>query len=383
MLNALTQQNVAITSAVPGTTTDPVEKAMELLPIGPVLFIDTAGIDDSAALGSLRIQRTLQTIDRTDIAMLVTEAGVWGSYETQLLERLTSHAVPVLVVFNKVDLGPVQETDTAFLDARKIPWVAVQSTGSGWKTTASIKEKLLSLVPDDWVNDRPILADLVHPGDTVFLVIPLDKESPKGRLIMPEQQTIRELLDHQVCSYILNERQIEEKLKELKTPPSLVVTDSQAFEGVFSAVPPSIPVTSFSILFARYKGDIKELEEGARALGTLKPGDRVLISESCTHHPIGEDIGRVKIPAWLRRTYGQRIEFDVVSGRDLPPDISRYHVVIHCGACVFSRREMLSVLLFCHERHVPVTNYGMAIAFLNGSLDRALRPLQSDTVVPS
>lgn len=374
LLNAMTHQDVAITSALPGTTTDPVEKAMELLPIGPVLFIDTAGIDDPAALGPQRVERTLKAIDRTDVALIVTEAGGWGVFEQELLERLRSRSIPALVVFNKKDLALPRKEETGPLEALEVPWVAVQSTGGGWETTAAVKEKLLALMPDDWVNERPIAADLVHHGETVLLVIPLDKESPRGRLIMPEQQTIRELLDHQVRICIVNEHQVRESIEDMRLPPSLVVTDSQAFEPVFQAVPASIPVTSFSILFARYKGDLGELAAGARALATLKPGDRILISEACTHHPIGEDIGRVKIPALLRRRFGQEILVDVVSGRDLPPDLSQYHVVIHCGACVFSRREMLSTLLFCHERQVPITNYGMAIAFLNGSLERALRP---------
>ena len=284
--------------------------------------------------------------------------------------------MPVAVVINKTDLRPVAEEVRAAVSTHAVPFVAVAATRPGWETTARVKEAMLHLVPDDWLNSRPILAGLVRPDDTVVLVIPLDKESPKGRLIMPEQQVIRELLDVGARSFIVGADQVADSIEMLRRPPRLVVTDSQAFETVLRSTPDEVSLTSFSILFARFKGDLDALAEGARALGGLRSGSKVLIAEACTHHPIGEDIGRVKIPRLLRRAAGEDLQIDVVSGRDFPDELSGYDVVIHCGGCTLNRRGMLSRILHCREQGVPITNYGMAIAFLHGRLERVLRPFE-------
>lgn len=374
LLNAVTGQEVAIVSATPGTTTDPVEKAMELLPIGPVLFIDTGGVDDQQTLARQRIAHTLRVIDRTDLALLVTEPDTWGEYEENLLQRLRERAVPVLVVINKSDLGPLAPRTRELLSERKVPCVEVSAQGSGWETTARVKAAMLELVPEEWLNSRPVVADLVRPNDTVLLVIPLDEQSPKGRLILPEQIVIRELLDAGARPYLCGPEQVESSLAMLHLPPRLVVTDSQALGAVLRATPAEIPLTTFSVLMARHKGDLEALAEGARALEKLNAGSKVLIAEACTHHPGGEDIGRVKIPGLLRRKVGEGLQIDVVSGRNFPTDVSGYDLVIHCGGCTLNRRGMLSRILLCRQQGTPITNYGMTIGHLHGNLERVLRP---------
>lgn len=377
LLNAVTQQNVAIVSAKPGTTTDPVEKAMELLPLGPVLFIDTGGIDDREALGAQRVERTLKVIDRTDLAVLVTEPDVWGEYEEGLLGRLRERRVPVMVVVNKTDLGHTAPEIRERLSREAIPFVEVSATSADWEATARVKERMLALAPEDWINSRPIVCDLLRRDDTVVLVVPLDNESPKARLILPEQQVLRECLDAGVRSYVIGPDQVADSIAMLRVPPRLVITDSQAFGTVLRTTPPEVPLTSFSILFARHKGDLDALAEGARALAELTPESKVLIAEACTHHPFGEDIGRVKIPRLLRDRVGSGLTVDVAGGKDFPAGLGDYDVVIHCGGCVLNRRGMLSRILHCREQGVPITNYGMAIAAMHGNLERVLRPFEA------
>jgi [FeFe] hydrogenase H-cluster maturation GTPase HydF len=377
LLNAITQQNVAIVSAEPGTTTDPVEKAMELLPLGPVLFIDTGGIDDRATLGAERVARTMKAIDRTDLAILVTEPDGWGDAEEGLLHRLQERQVPVMVVVNKRDQGPTAPALREHLERAKIPFAEISAKDAPQETAARIKEKLLQLAPEEWINSRPIVCDLLQRGDTVILVVPLDEEAPKGRLILPVQQVLRECLEYGVRSYVIGPDQVAESLDQLREPPRLVITDSQAFATVMPATPPEIPLTSFSILFARFKGDLDALAQGARALMELTPESKVLIAEACTHHPFGEDIGRVKIPRLLRNRVGAGLTIDVASGKEFPEGLADYDVVIHCGGCVLNRRGMLSRILRCREQGVPVTNYGMAIAAALGNLDRVLRPFET------
>jgi len=372
LLNAITRQQVSIVSPLAGTTTDPVEKPMELLPLGPVLFIDTAGLDDTGMLGELRMQRTKQVVERTDLGVIVAEAGAWGEFEAQILAELSTRKIPAVVVFNKTDLAQVQPAVMAKLAEQKIKAVPVSAlTGAG---ILDFRQALLDAAPADFVNNPAILGDLVGPGEMAVLVVPIDKEAPKGRLILPQVQAIRDLLDSDAYCMVVKERELKSALERLKAPPKLVVTDSQAFLKVAADTPRGVPLTSFSILFARFKGDLVTQVQGALAIETLKAGDRIIIAEACSHHPIGEDIGRVKIPRWLTQYVGGKLEFQTVQGHDFPADLSTCKLVIHCGACMLNRREMLSRILRCRQAGVPITNYGLAIAYSLGIFERALEP---------
>jgi len=370
LLNAMTRQNVSIVSDVAGTTTDPVEKPMELLPIGPVLFIDTAGIDDIGALGELRVQRTRQVFDRTDVAIIVAGPEGWGAFEEEVLDELQARDTPVIAVFNKADMARPDGALFERLEQRKVACVQTVATeGAG---VLDLREALIKKTPDDYINAPAIIGDLVPPGELAVLVVPIDLEAPKGRLIVPQVQTIRDLLDHDAYCMVVKERELRDAIGRLNRPPALVVTDSQAFLKVDGDTPPDIPLTGFSILFARAKGDLVELVRGALAIDALKPGDRVLVAEACTHHPIGDDIGRVKIPRWLTQYVGGKLEFTHVQGHDFPDDVSPYRLVVHCGACMWNRREMLSRIVRCRGAGVPITNYGVTIAYSLGIFERAL-----------
>ena len=372
LLNAITSQDVSIVSGQAGTTTDPVEKPMELLPLGPVLFIDTAGVDDDGALGEARVERTHRVLDRTDLALLVTETGVWSRFEEDLLAEFLKRKIPSLAVLNKCDLAPADDALLARLAERAIP--VVQTAVPTGRGLPELRRALLDLAPADFVDARSILSDLVGPGETAILVVPIDKEAPKGRLILPQVQTIRDLLDHDALALVVKERELRRALENLKTPPRLVVTDSQAFLKVAGDTPAAVPMTSFSILFSRFQGDLLEQVRGTLAIDGLKGGDRVLVAESCTHHPIGEDIGRVKIRRWLTQHTGSALSFEYVRGHDFPQDLSPYALIIHCGSCMGNRREMLSRILHCRQQGVPITNYGLTIAYSLGIFERALAP---------
>lgn len=372
LLNAITRQRVSIVSEHAGTTTDPVEKPMELLPLGPVLFIDTAGIDDLGALGELRVEKTRAVLDRTDLGVIVAAAGEWGDFEEELLGELVRRGLPAVAVFNKTDIAPPEETLANALAARGARVVrTVASTGAG---ILDFRQALLDGAPADFIETPAIVADLVGPGEMAVLVVPIDKEAPKGRLILPQVQSIRDLLDGDACCLVVKERELRDALDRLKRPPKLVITDSQAFLKVAADTPRDVPMTSFSILFARYRGDLVTQTIGAAAIGALKPGDRILIAESCSHHPIADDIGRVKIPRWLTQYVGGKLEIDHVQGHDFPANLSEYALVIHCGACTTNRRAMLGRILRCRQAGVPVTNYGLAIAYSLGIFERALEP---------
>ncbi len=372
LLNALTRQSVSIVSDVAGTTTDPVEKPMELLPLGPVLFIDTAGIDDVGSLGGMRVERTRRILDRTDVAILVAAAGDWGPFEDELLSELTSLGRPVVVVFNKSDLASPPSTLTTRLEERGLRTVhAVATKGEG---VLDLRQELIRATPEEYLLSLPIVRDLVPPGELVMLVVPIDLEAPRGRLILPQVQSIRDILDGDAYCMVVKERDLRDALDRLKRPPVLVVTDSQAFGEVAEKTPADVPLTSFSILFARYKGDLGELVLGATAIDTLRSGARILIAESCAHHPIGDDIGRVKIPRWLTQYIGGSLEFEHIQGHDFPDDLSSYDLVVHCGACVTNRTEVLSRILRCRQAGVPMTNYGLTIAWSLGIFERALAP---------
>jgi len=372
LLNAITHQHVSIVSEFAGTTTDPVEKSMELLPLGPVLFIDTAGIDDSGALGDLRVEKTRQAFDRTELAIIATEAGSWTDFEEQILGEMARLKTPAIVVFNKIDLAQPDPALADRLRDLKIPTVKTNAAkGAG---IFDLRQAILDAAPPEFTNGTAILSDLVGPGEIAVLVVPIDKEAPKGRLILPQVQSIRDLLDGDSWCMVVKERELRAALSALKKKPKLVVTDSQAFLKVAADTPQGIPMTSFSILFARFKGDLVTEVMGTKAVDRLRTGDRVLIAEACTHHPIGEDIGRVKIPRWITQYVGGKIEFVHCAGHDFPTDLSPYKLVIHCGACMWNRKEMLSRILHCHEAGVPITNYGLAIAYSLGIFERALEP---------
>lgn len=375
LLNAITRQHVSIVSAFAGTTTDPVEKPMELLPLGPVLFVDTAGIDDEGALGELRMQRTRAALDRVDLGLIVTEAGGWGPFEDGLADELATRKVPVIIVVNKTDLRPLEDPEAAALAGRGaavVPLSAVNGTG-----LPALRDTLIRLAPADFFDNRRVVADLVPPGEVALLVVPIDKEAPKGRLILPQVMSIRDLLDGESLALVTQERELRRALDRLAAPPALVVTDSQAFLKVAADVPVTVPMTSFSILMARFQGDLTEQVRGAMAIDRLKGGDRVLMAETCTHHPIGDDIGRVKIPRWLTQFVGAKLDFVHVQGRDFPSDVSPYALVVHCGNCTGNRREMLSRIARCRDAGVPITNYGLTIAYSLGIFERALTPFPS------
>ncbi|MGN1072201.1 MAG: [FeFe] hydrogenase H-cluster maturation GTPase HydF [Bradymonadia bacterium] len=370
ILNAITHQQVSIVSSEKGTTTDPVEKPMELLPLGPVLFIDTAGLDDEGTVGALRVARTKAVYDRCDLALLVTD-GAWGLYEQDIMRELQTRQIPWIAVCNKSDTHDDSPL-CATLREQHVETVRVSAqTGDGIE---ELQQAIIRMAPADFLDSRHLIADLIPPGGHVLLVVPIDKEAPKGRLIMPQVQTIRDVLDAHATCTICRETEVSAMLDMFKTPPALVVTDSQAFEAVSAQVPDSIPLTGFSVLFARFKGELHTLTQGALALSRLKPGDRVLVAEACTHHPIQDDIGRVKIPRWLEKHAGGALCIDTVSGLDFPKDLSPYRVIVHCGACMWTRRQMLSRIQQATAQNVPITNYGLAIAALHGILPRALRP---------
>lgn len=371
LLNAITRQSVSIVSSFAGTTTDPVEKPMELLPVGPVLFIDTAGIDDVGALGELRAAGTRRVFDRTDLGVIVTD-GKWGEFEEKILTELEQRNAPVVIVFNKSDITRPEQELLATLSTRNTKTVVASALNA--EGILDFRQALLDSAPADFVNNPSILGDLVGPGELAVLVVPIDKEAPKGRLILPQVQSIRDLLDTDAMVMVVKERELRSALDRLTEPPKLVVTDSQAFLKVAGDTPPDILMTSFSILFSRFKGDLAVQTRGALAIDNLKAGDRVLIAEACSHHPIADDIGRVKIPRWLTQYVGGKLEFSTMQGHDFPDDLADYKLVVHCGACMWNRREMLSRVLACTRKGVPITNYGMAIAYSLGIFERALEP---------
>jgi [FeFe] hydrogenase H-cluster maturation GTPase HydF len=374
ILNALTKQNVSIVSEFAGTTTDPVEKPMELLPIGPVLFIDTAGVDDVGALGELRIKKTQAIFDRVDLGVVVTD-GVWGDFEESILSQLQSRKVPVVAVLNKCDLTNPDPETVSKLSAKNIKQVLVSAlSGDG---ISNLKQAFIDLAPEDFINNPSMLGDLVGSSGVCVLVVPIDKEAPKGRLILPQVQAIRDLLDSDSLALVVKERELRHAISMLSEKPRLVVTDSQAFLKVSADTPNDIPMTSFSILLARQKGDLATQVQGTLAIDSLCTGDKVLIAEACTHHPITEDIGRVKIPRWLAQYTGSQLDFEFHAGHDFPEDLSKYKLVIMCGGCMFGRRETVNRIQKCVSAGVSVSNYGLAIAYSLGIFERALKSFPS------
>lgn len=373
LINALTGQEVSIVSEVKGTTTDPVYKAMELLPLGPIMIIDTPGLDDEGRLGELRVQRTRDVLNKTDVAILVLEAehGL-GACEREIVGLVQAKGIPLLAVFNKADLQPpaaalVAETAAAVKAAAQ----AVSSTtGEG---VEELKLALAKVVPEE-ADKFQIVGDLLSPSDLVVLVTPIDKAAPKGRLILPQQQVIRDILEADAIAVVTKEFELRETLERLGRKPRLVITDSQVFAKVSADTPRDVPLTSFSILFARYKGDLAELVRGAQMIELLKDGDRVLVSEGCTHHRQSDDIGTVKIPRWLRQHTGKQLVFEHTSGMRYPRELAAYRLIIHCGACMLNRREMHYRIHQAKAAGVPIVNYGVLIAYMQGILERCLEP---------
>ncbi len=364
LVNAITNQELSVVSDVLGTTTDPVRKAMELLPIGPVVIIDTPGLDDEGSLGEARVKKARQVLNTVDVAVLVSDAAKpMSSLENELVELFKAKNVPYVIAHNKLDtLGEGDFTE----NEREI-WVSARD-----KTNIErLKEKIGAL--QGIANaEKPIASDLVKSGDTVLLVVPIDKAAPKGRLILPQQQTIRDLLDNGVSVLVCRDTEIENTLNKLCEPPSLVITDSQVFGRVSKVIPREIPLTSFSILFARYKGNLVGAVKGATKIDSLKDGDKILISEGCTHHRQCGDIGTVKLPRWLKEYTGKNLELEFTSGRDFPEDLSGYSLVIHCGGCMLTEREMQYRARQAEDACVPMTNYGMVIAHTHGILSRSI-----------
>lgn len=365
LINALTGQQVSLVADVPGTTTDPVRRAMELHPIGPCLFIDTAGFDDEGVVGSLRNKRTREVLTQTDLALLVLD-GPAQPDDKAWLDLLQQQETPIVVVLNQVDKLPDPDGIAAQIKAQLgiAPVLASATTGMG---IDDVRQAIILASPQATV-ERSITGDMVKPGDSVLLVMPQDRQAPKGRLILPQVQTIRDLLDNGCIITCCTPDQMEHALATLRQPPALVITDSQVFAEVYRLCPEESRLTSFSILMAAWKGDLAVMLDGAKALDTLTPQSRVLIAEACTHAPLSEDIGREKIPALLRKRVGQSLQVDVVAGRDFPADLTGYDVVIHCGACMFNRRYMLSRIRQAQQQGVPITNYGLTIAHLKGIL---------------
>lgn len=364
ILNRIANQSVSIVSDIAGTTTDVVEKSMELLPVGPVTFLDTAGLDDTTNLAEQRIEKTMKIINRTDVAVIVCDDNGLDSFENDLIKKLETLSIPYLIVVNKCDISerPIGEYKN----------ILYTSALNDKDLVFKFKDAIVKLLPEDFINQPKIAGDLIPSKSTVILVIPIDKEAPKGRIILPQVQTLRDLLDSDCLSYVVKETELQEALDNLKVPPALVVTDSQAFKKVSRIVPDNVPLTSFSILFARLKGNLAEFIKGAQAVDNLEDGDKILILESCTHHAIEDDIGRVKIPRMLMEKTGKKLVIENYAGHDFP-DISHYKLIIHCGACMTNRREVLSRILTASKKDIPITNYGIVISYCLGILDRATK----------
>lgn len=363
LVNAVTGQKLSLVSDIKGTTTDPVQKAMELLPIGPVVIIDTPGLDDEGALGEMRVRRARQVLSKTDIAVIVVDAsrGLLDA-DRELLRLCDSLGIPNVTAMNKCDLLPAVPTP-----AQNEIYVSAAEGVNIYE----LKE-LLGRLGAEKESPRVLVGDLLAPGDVVVLVTPIDESAPRGRMILPQQQVIRDVLDHDALNVVVKETGLEAALAALASPPRMVITDSQAFAAVNAIVPKSIPLTSFSILFARYKGDLAAEVAGANALDALRDGDTVLISEGCTHHRQCNDIGTVKLPGWIRKYTGRELKFEFTSGGEFPDELSRFALVVHCGGCMLNNREMASRLRRAADAGVPLTNYGVAIAKMQGILERTL-----------
>ncbi len=381
VLNAVTGQDLAVVSDVKGTTTDPVQKSMELLPLGPVVVIDTPGIDDEGELGALRVKKSYQVLNKSDAAVLVVDASLGLCEEDfAFIEHIQKKQIPYAVAFNKSDLAPSASLakDLQYLKEHQIDFVSVSTADlSGIDT---LKEKIATLAKTEDTKLR-IVADLIHPSDFVVLVVPIDKAAPKGRLILPQQQTIRDILEADATAIVVKEYELRDTLAHLGKKPRLVITDSQVFAKVSADTPADIMLTSFSILFARYKGNLPALIKGVTALEQIEDGDKILVSEGCTHHRQCDDIGSVKLPRWIRQYTGKEPEFVFSSGTEFPADLSPYKMIVHCGGCMLNEREMKYRLACAKDQNIPMTNYGILIAYIQGILKRSVEPFPAVSMI--
>ena len=376
VINAIFGREISIVSDYAGTTTDVNQKAMELLPIGPVSIMDTAGLDDKGELGEKRVEKTMQTLDRADVAIVVFDNNGVKKCDEELFEELKKKKIPRLSVVNKNDIShPLQseiETIKKYSDS-----IIELSAKEEKNITSKVKQALINILTDEQINSPSLLKDIIQKNDNIILVIPIDKEAPKGRIILPQVQTIRDILDNNAISTICSVENLKQTIENLKTRPRLVITDSQAFREVDKIVDNAIPLTSFSILFAKLKGDLKTFENGANALDGLNNGGKILICESCSHHPVEDDIGRVKIPNLIKKYTNKDIAFEHASGHIFPKDIEKYSLIVHCGACMTNRREVLSRIEKANSKGIPISNYGIIIAKCLGILDKTLEPFKS------
>ncbi|MCX7920294.1 MAG: [FeFe] hydrogenase H-cluster maturation GTPase HydF [bacterium] len=375
-LNMIAGQEVAITSPVPGTTTDVVEKTMELLPIGPIVLLDTAGLDDVSPLGQLRIRKTNTIFARSDIIALIIEPEIWTEFEESIVREANHQNVPLIIVINKIDINACSESFLAKMQAITPHVICCSSIDATQRehNVNAFKKHLIQLCPEDYLSPTALVEDVVPPQGVAVLIIPIDKEAPKGRIILPQVQTIRAVLDSHGAAIVVKESEYQQILERVALVPDIVICDSQVVLKMVTETPNNVRCTTFSILFSRYKGDLIELAKGVCAVAQLQPGDNILIAEACSHHAIEDDIGRVKLPRWLNQYVGGELQITVCSGRDFPSDLSKYKLIIHCGACMITRKEMLFRIHQANEARIPITNYGICIAFVQGVLDRVLAP---------
>lgn len=372
LINAMTGQDISIVSDTPGTTTDPVAKAYELLPLGPVTIYDTAGLDDVGDLGQQRVKKTRKILFRTDLAIIVTDSSCFDSDLENLVNNLKDMKVPFIIAFNKNDLKPLPKETRDYCKENSIAYASVSGkSGAGVRI---LKEKLVTLLPSSLTHENNLVSDLLRPGQLVVLVVPIDLAAPKGRLILPQVQVLREVLDSDAIGIIVKERELEKALAGLSRKPDLVITDSQVVLKVIGDLPPDVRFTTFSTLFARYKGDFETLVEGAKAIDTLKDGSKILIAEACSHHLQADDIGTVKIPRWMRQFTGKELIFEKSAGNDFPENLEDYDLVLHCGSCMLNQIEMKRRIMECQRRGIPISNYGVTISKLHGVLDRVIEP---------
>ncbi|MCL2689426.1 MAG: [FeFe] hydrogenase H-cluster maturation GTPase HydF [Chitinispirillia bacterium] len=379
-LNTITSQDVSIVSPLPGTTTDVVEKVMEFRPAGPVVFLDTAGIDDKSQLSSDRIQRTSALFDRADVFVVITENEIWGEYEESIREKAESKKASLIVIVNKSDVHPLSDNfrDELLSITPNVMSCSCTVSSSGETVISAFRELLTACVPEEFLSPQAIVNDLIPKNGLAVLVVPVDAGAPKGRLIMPQVQTIRDILDGDSTVVVVKESQYSSALSMLNGKPDIVICDSQVVQNVAEQTPVDVPCTTFSVLFARLKGDLEEAARGALSISKLKAGDKVLIAEACTHHAAEDDIGRVKIPRWLKEYTGIDLQIDTCCGRDYPENLEQYALIIHCGACTLTRREMLGRSIKAVEKNVPITNYGLAISCFKGVLNRVIEPFKNN-----
>ncbi len=376
LLNFISGQDVAIISELPGTTTDVVEKTMELLPIGPVIFLDTAGLDDVSALAPLRIARTKKIFDRTDIVLLVIEPNLWGDYEEEVIREAAARKIAVVGIVNKTDLAMPTQDFLTLLSEKCSDFFLCSSVIQDQREALLLrfKQSIMKVCPAEFLMPSSLLGDLLSPGASAIFIVPIDLQAPRGRLILPQVQAIRDVLDNDASVLVVKEREYAHALNSLRIPPELVVCDSQVVLKMVADTPSNIPCTTFSILFSRLKGDLIQAVEGLRAFSDLKRDDKILIAEACSHHPIEDDIGRVKIPRWIRQFLGFNITIDIANGYDWPENLADYKLIIHCGACMLTRKQMCNRLTVARTHEVFLTNYGLSIAYLQGVLERVLSP---------